>query len=245
MKIVITMAGQGSRFSKQGYQQPKHEIIAGKHSLFEWAMHSLTNFFNEEFIFLLRKGAYNQAKLINELAELGIKKYQFVEIAALTRGQADTVMQADHLISEAEGVVIYNIDTTVQPSYLTKEAVLKGAGTIPVFRAQGKHWSFAKLNQQKEIIELAEKRPISEWGSVGFYFFQYWKDYKAAFHTMQEELFREYGEIYIAPLYNQLIREGKTLYPVFLPENSFASLGTPEELTDFIQNKSNYFEGDW
>ncbi|EOH92467.1 glycosyltransferase family 2 protein [Enterococcus pallens] len=245
MKIVITMAGKGSRFVKQGYQQPKHEIIAGKHSLFAWAMHSLENFFDEEFIFLVRKDAFSAHRLKQELSLLGINKYSIIELTSLTRGQADTVLQAEHLITDEEGLVIYNIDTTVQPRYLTKEMVLQGDGTVPVFQAQGNHWSFAKLNRQNKIIELAEKQPISEWGSVGFYYFRYWKDYKTAFHIMKEEIARQYGEIYIAPLYNYLIQQGKIINPVFLPKNGYASLGTPEELTEFIQRKINRFEGDW
>lgn len=235
MKVVITMAGRGSRFIKQGYTQPKHEIMAGDHSLFSWAIGSLQNFFDETFLFIVRKGCYSPEYLIEEIVRLGIRSYDIIELEEVTKGQADTVIQAAELVDEEEDILIYNIDTTIKPEYLVKEDIVQSDGSVPLFEAEGTHWSFAKLDEaQKRITEMAEKRPISSWGSVGLYYFRRWQDFSAAFEVMADQLLTEYGEIYIAPLYNHLIEQGKTICPVFLPQNSYAALGTPEELETFI-----------
>ena len=55
MKIIITMAGEGSRFKKIGIEKSKYEIIAKDKTLFEWSMLSLVDFFSEEFIFIVKK----------------------------------------------------------------------------------------------------------------------------------------------------------------------------------------------
>lgn len=246
MKVIITMAGQGSRFTKQGYQQPKHEIMAGEHSLFAWAMHSLENFFDETFLFVVRKGSYSPEYLIEEIGRLEIKSYDIYELDHPTDGQAATVMELAKEIKPEEEVMIYNIDTTIKPQYLLKEKITQGDGCIPLFQAEGTHWSFAKMNDTNSIItEVAEKRPISQWGSVGLYYFKQWQDFQEAYKAEAESIKQEYGEVYIAPLYNYLIQKGKTIKPLFLPKNGYASLGTPEELTEFIQQKINRFEGDW
>lgn len=246
MKVIITMAGQGSRFSKQGYQQPKHEIMAGNCSLFAWAIGSLKEFFDETFLFVVRNGHYSPEYLIEEISKLGILSYDIYELKDRTDGQASTVMELASEMDAAEEVLIYNIDTTIQSKYLLKEEVCQGDGSIPLFKAEGTHWSFAKLDEAgNKIVEVAEKRPISDWGSVGLYYFDKWQDFQTAYESESEAIKKEYGEVYIAPLYNHLLRQGKTIRPVFLPEDSYASLGTPEELTEFIENKMSSFEGDW
>ena len=55
MKIIITMAGEGSRFKKIGIKKSKYEIVARDKTLFEWSMLSLSDFFSEEFIFIVKK----------------------------------------------------------------------------------------------------------------------------------------------------------------------------------------------
>lgn len=241
MNIIITMAGKGSRFTKVGYTQPKHEIMAGKQSLFVWSMQSLQQFFDEHFIFIVRKGNYSEYQLIREIQTLNISSYSIQEIEGVTNGQADTVMHAIG-ISDEEDILIYNIDTTINPKYLTKEEIIKGDGTVPLFEASGTHWSFAKLDDKnREIVEMAEKKPISCWGSVGLYYFNQWKDFEEAYTHTSTQLLEEYGEIYIAPLYNYLIKQGKTIHPVILPKDSFASLGTPKELKEFVQDRMENF----
>lgn len=244
MKVIITMAGRGSRFTKQGYTQPKHEIMAGDRSLFVWAVGSLQNFFDETFLFVVREGSYSPEYLIEEIVRLGIRSYDIIELGEVTSGQEDTVMQAAELVEEDEDLLIYNIDTMIKPEYLSKEAIVQADGSVPLFEAEGTHWSFAKLDEaQERITEMAEKRPISSWGSVGLYYFRSWRDFSAAFAAMGEQLLAEYGEIYIAPLYNYLIGQGRRIHPVFLPEDSYAALGTPEELERFVKQREKFQTG--
>lgn len=245
MNVIITMAGRGSRFTKVGYQQPKHEIMAGNQSLFSWSMRSLKCFYDERFIFIVRKDCYSKTQLIEELRKLGIESYSIIEIAEVTKGQADTVMEAAYLLNDNEDILVYNIDTTINSEYLTKESILQGDGSVPLFEAEGTHWSFAKLDETKtKITKMAEKRPISSWGSVGLYYFRQWKDFSEAFEKMSDQLLEDYGEIYIAPLYNDLIGKGRSIYAVFLPENSYAALGTPEELEVFINKLEDFQSGE-
>ena len=51
MPVIITMAGMGSRFTREGYTVPKYKIFARGRTLFDWSMLSLADFFNEHFIF--------------------------------------------------------------------------------------------------------------------------------------------------------------------------------------------------
>ena len=76
MKIIITMAGQGSRFKETGIECPKHEIVARDKTLFEWSVESLKDFFEDsQFIFITRDCDINKLMLL--CVKMGIKDFKF------------------------------------------------------------------------------------------------------------------------------------------------------------------------
>ncbi|MGX2946965.1 glycosyltransferase family 2 protein [Enterococcus alishanensis] len=243
MKIIITMAGNGSRFKKAGYKGPKHELLAGNNSLFWWSIQSLKAFFEDEFYFIVRKNNFSKYKLETEIKNLGIKKFKIVVLQEETEGQASTVMSVDAMMDNSDAFLVFNIDTSIKSNYIKKEEIIQMSGSIPLFFTEGIHWSFAKIDEKTGLIsEVAEKRPISNWGSVGLYYFSNWYDYKTAYYKKKHEIQEAYGEVYIAPLYNELIQQDKPIKPIILPKESFAVLGTPRELEEFKRNHLSEFE---
>lgn len=234
MKIIITMAGLGSRFQKIGIKEPKHEIIVKGKSLFEWSLSSLKDFFDEDFIFIVRKGAYTAEFLEKELSSLGIKKYNFVEVNEITEGQAMTALHADKYILSEDSIVIYNIDTYVEEYSIVKSQI-QDSGFIPVFRTDGDKWSFIKINEKNEVIEVTEKVRVSDLATIGFYYFNNWDWYKQTLLQNKEEIIKNYKEAYVAPLYNYMIKGNKKINYKIIPKEKIHVLGTPEDVNLFNQ----------
>lgn len=232
MNIVITMAGLGLRFREAGYTVPKYQIEVRGKTLFEWSMSSLENFFGEPFIFIVRKadGAANFIK--TTCAAMGIDA-KIIQLEKLTRGQAETAIFASELWVADEPLLIYNIDTYVEPGQLKAE-LIRGAGFIPCFTAEGTHWSFVKLDDDGKAVEVREKERISNHCSIGAYYFQ-----SARLYTELYEGF--YGndsgrvEQYIAPIYNRLIERGAAVYIQNIPAEFVHVLGTPAEVEAFAR----------
>lgn len=237
MKVIITMAGEGSRFKKVGYKVPKHEIEVKGKSLFEWSMLSLKNFFNENFIFIVRKDNYNKENLEYLCDKLGIKKFKLKEIKELTDGQASTAYLCDEYISEDEDVLIYNIDTYISGDEIKKEELEQYDGYIPVFKSEGDKWSFIKLDNNGKIVDVVEKIRVSDLGSIGLYYFKNWKDYKEIYLNYKEEIKEKYKEVYIAPMYHYLLKKNKEIGYIILKDEDIHILGTPEDLEKFKMNK--------
>lgn len=234
MKIIITMAGEGSRFKNIGFKIPKHEIIAREKSLFEWSMLSLKDFFEEEFIFIVRKNFYTKEFIIKKCQSLGINNIKIKEIDSLTDGQATTALYADEFITLGDMVAIYNIDTYCEPYQIKKEDIRKEyEGLIPVFEASGDKWSFVKLDENNEAIEVSEKIRISKWGTVGFYQFKSWFLYKEIYNKHKEEIKKQYKEIYIAPMYKYILEKNKKVNVSFIEKDKLHILGTPEDILNF------------
>lgn len=231
MKIVITMAGRGSRFKNEGINEEKHRLdIKGK-TMFEWAMKSLEDFYDEEFVFITRESNSDREFIEKKCEKLGIKDNRVIEINGVTDGQASTVLKAEKLIDEDEAIAVYNIDTYIEPENI-KRSDIEDDGNIPVFRAEGEKWSFVRT-EDGEVVELAEKERISELATVGFYHFERFADFKEAYKERSDKVKKEYGEVYIAPLYNWLLDNNKNLSIQEVPAEAVHVLGTPDDVKKF------------
>ena len=125
MTIVITMAGLGSRFKKAGYEMPKYMIEAHGKTLFDWSMESLKGYESKdtEYIFIVRKEDKAEEFILSHCKLAGITGARVVEIDKLTDGQATTAMLAAPYWKKDSELMIYNIDTYVEPGELKVDAI--------------------------------------------------------------------------------------------------------------------------
>ncbi len=239
--IVITMGGLGSRFRKAGYTVPKFMIEAKGKTLFEWSMISLEGYRDrtDKFIFIAMKDEENdvEAFIRDSCSKLNIREPKVILLDYLTDGQATTAMLAEKYWDKDNALLIYNIDTYVEAGQMNS-GELKGDGFIPCFKAEGDHWSFVRLDDKGRVVEIKEKKRISDHCTLGAYYFKTCGLY--------EDLYNEYyrdsdkrelvnGEKYVAPLYDFLLSKGGEIYISDVPSDKVHVLGTPEELDLFIK----------
>lgn len=239
MDIVITMAGLGSRFRKAGYQVPKYMIEVHGKTLFEWSMLSLKGYMSivNQYIFVVRRDDDSSEFIAKECEKLGIPKHHVIEIDYVTDGQATTAMLAQNMWVQENGLLIYNIDTYVEEFQMIDKE-LKGDGFIPCFKGNGNHWSFVRLNDSGKAEEVREKVRISDFCTLGAYYFSSCRLYEELYkeyYSSEEHLEQE--EKYVAPLYNYLIQNRKgNVYISVVEQEKIHVLGTPEELDFFRKN---------
>jgi dTDP-glucose pyrophosphorylase len=232
MKVVVTMAGEGSRFKDAGVDEEKYRLVVRDRTMFEWAMRSLSAFFDEEFVFVTRASHDARPFLDAKCEALGIDRFEVVELDHLTSGQATTAIEADPHVDDDDAAVVYNIDTYVEEGHLSPEA-LTGDGCIPVFEADGGSWSFVALGDDGTAVEVAEKEPISTLASLGLYHFARWADFRTAFEAAGTRVEDDYGERYVAPMYNDLIDRGLDVTVSRVPRSAVHILGTPDDVRAF------------
>lgn len=234
--IVITMAGLGSRFRSAGFAQPKYAIEVHGKTLFEWSMASLQQFIqaDDRVIFVCLKESAADAFIARSCEELGISDFAVVNLDQLTDGQATTAYLTKHTWNADDSLLIYNIDTFVNPTYLTPDAIKPGSeGWVPCFQAPGDHWSFIKVNKEGWATDAEEKVKISEYASIGLYWFAHTQIFCDAYTHYYADNDAEVKEKYIAPLYQYLIQNGKKVSIIDIPVADVHVLGTPDELRAF------------
>lgn len=238
INIVIPMAGAGSRFAKAGYKKPKPFIdVLGKPMI----CHVLDNLNMPEakFILLARKEHFlNEQETVSWIKS----KYnvEFVLIDKLTEGAACTVLHAHRFINNNVPLLIANSDQIVDidiNEYITNSKSRSLDGSVLCFQDNDPKWSYAKLDEKEFITEIREKEVISEYATVGIYYFEQGKDFVENAIDMFVRNERVNNEFYVAPVYNYSIKNGKK-YGIFnIKKEQMHGTGTPEDLDKYIDLK--------
>ncbi len=236
MKILIPMAGEGSRFANEGYTFPKPLIDVNGKPMIQTVVENLD--FDAEYIFLVRDSHLEKYDgLSDTLQRITNGKCRIVSVGK-SDGAARTALEAREFIDNDEDLLIANSDQFVEYSAenfrMFKEMTNTDA-IVYTFEAVHPKWSFVKTNSRGVITEVAEKKPISNIATCGIYWYRKGSDFVKYADQMIEKDIRVNGEFYIAPVYNELIEDGKTLIPFHVHE--MWGIGTPEDLRYYLENK--------
>ena len=236
MKILIPMAGEGSRFVKEGYTFPKPLIDVNGKPMIQVVVENLD--FDAEYIFLVRKQHLEKYEgLKRTLHRITNKKCKIVEVDGLTEGAACTALLAKNYINDDEDLLIANSDQYIEyrPENFNYIKLFTNVDAIVYcFTAVHPKWSFVKVNSRGTITEVAEKNPISNIATCGIYWYRHGKDFVKYAEEMINKNIRVNNEFYIAPVYNELIKDGKTLIPFYVQR--MHGIGIPEDLNLFLLN---------
>ena len=236
--VVIPMAGLGSRFETAGFNKPKPFIdVAGK-PMIARIMDNLA-LENARYVLIAqKKHLQKNPEIVQSLKD----NYPvvFVEIEGVTEGTACTVLQARQFINRNSPLLIANCDqiVDVEIGKFVEECMLRGLdGSILTFEDPNRDpkWSFAKVDHKGLVVEVKEKKPISEHATVGIYLFSKGCDFIESATDMIVHNDRVNNEFYTCPVYNYAIKAGKQIgiYPI--PPEAMHGLGTPADLKDYLE----------
>jgi len=236
VKVLIPMAGEGSRFTKEGYTFPKPLIHVNGKPMIQTVIENLD--FDCEYIFLVRKSHVEEYPgLIDTLDRITNGNFKHILVDGLTEGAACTALLAEEYIDNDEDLLIANSDQYIEYQ-LQNFNMLKNQTSVDAivytFNAVHPKWSFVKTNSRGFVVEVAEKKPISNIATCGIYWYRRGSDFVKYAKEMIEKNVRVNDEFYIAPVYNELIADGKTLIPFYV--HKMWGIGTPEDLKHFLDN---------
>lgn len=231
--IIIPMAGLSSRFFKAGYYLPKYQLdLPNGQTVFEWAVTSFEDYFNtEKFIFIVRNVFHTPDFVEQQVKKLAIKDYEIIVLDRETYGQAETVaLGLKHLSIEEQQreCYIFNIDSR-RHKFQKPLVSYSSDGYLEVFKGEGEHWSFIELNNQDQVIRTTEKVRISNLCSDGLYYFKKISVFLQLVADALEQQDFVKGELYIAPLYNRMIKRGDVIGYDLIQKQQISFCGTPDE----------------
>lgn len=234
LNILIPMAGAGSRFEKAGYTFPKPLIEVRNKPMIQVVVENLN--IDANYIYVVQKShreKYNLDTLLNLLTP-GCK---IVEVDEITEGAACTALLAKEHINNDNPLFFANSDQFVEwdsNEFMYKMQETEADGGIVTFNATHPKWSFAKINDQGLVTEVAEKNPISDIATVGYYYWKHGSDFVKNAEQMIQKNIRVNNEFYVCPVFNQAIEAGLKIRT--FNTNGMWGLGTPEDLNFYLKN---------
>lgn len=232
--LVFAMAGLSRRFTEAGYTQPKFMLPVGGHTAFDYSVAGfIGGFAPGEFTFIYRETGGVRAFLDARLAALGLGEARLAELEAPTAGQADTVAQGLRKLGgdAGEELAIFNIDT-FRTNFRRPGSAMRGDGYLEVFRGTGDNWSYVGPTPEpgsNGVLRTTEKQPISDLCCTGLYTFRSVADYLWAVEEEVRAPTTHLKEVYVAPIYNHLIRRGADIRYDVVERGDVIFCGVPAE----------------
>ena len=234
INILIPMAGNGSRFANAGYSFPKPLIEVNDKPMIQVVVENLN--INANFIYIVKKEQYDRFNL-KYLLNLITPNCKILQVDELTKGAACTTLLAKEYINNDNPLIIANSDQYIEwdsNKFYYSMMSDKPDGSIITFNSTHPKWSFVKLDDSSNVIEVAEKKPISNIASCGIYYWSNGSSYVKYAEQMINKNIRVNNEFYVAPVYNEAIADGKKI-KIFNIDKMWG-LGIPEDLNLFLKN---------
>ena len=234
LNVLIPMAGAGSRFAAAGYTFPKPLIQVHDKPMIQLVTENLG--LDANFIYVVQKKhreKYNLDTMLN-LISPGCK---IIEVDGMTEGAACTALLAKKFIDNDNPLFFANSDQYVDwnPVEFMYEMQERSAdGGIVTFKATHPKWSFAKVDDNGLVTGVAEKNPISDNATVGYYYWKHGSDFVKYAEQMIEKNIRVNNEFYVCPVFNEAIDDGKQIRTH--EAKGMWGLGTPEDLEYYLNN---------
>lgn len=244
--LIVPLAGEGSRM-KQIYAEPKPMINIDGRSIIQHSMDSFIKRQIDKLIFVVRTEHVQNWQIDDYLKEV-FQYYHdhpdeilIFECDGLTSGAVETVLtilDKNHGIEERDKIFIWGSDVKISPEINLENIDFNDrSGHLVCFKSNSKNYSYCKLNENREVIEVKEKQVISEYANVGLYGFKSWELFKKyAFRYLE---IKDGKEKHIAPLYQLMIDDGHKVR--ISEENKVHIFGTLEELDFYKKITLNEF----
>jgi dTDP-glucose pyrophosphorylase len=233
--IVIPLAGRSEYFPPAQYPHPVPLTEVAKLPMIQYVIENLRHLDPAaKFVFIVLKEDCNRFHIDRSLKLLA-KGADVVALENMTQGAlCSCLMAIDHIDPEqplviANGDQYLDIDiAALLPGFRNQDA---DAGCL-YFRSVLPRWSYVRLDG-RQVIEAAEKNPISRHAVAGFYYFRRGDLFlQAAMRSILQSV-TEDGRYFIAPVLNQLIIDNRRVVAQEIANDAYFSFYTPQRIEEF------------
>jgi dTDP-glucose pyrophosphorylase len=216
MNILILMAGEPRILSSESFPTPLVEVDGMP--LVQRLLEQCARITGHRVIIAMQEKELRRYHL-DDVVRLIDPTAEIVAVKDKTQGAACTALLAAGSIDNDTPLLILNGDEflTVPMETIIADFNRRGldGGTV-TFRSVHPRYSFVRLDERQMVVEAAEKHPISDNATAGFYYFRKGSDFvKAAKAAIRKDA-RHNDMFYVCPVYNELVLEDKKIgvYPI-------------------------------
>lgn len=231
----MPIAGKSNFFPEEEFPFPKPLIEFNGKTMIEHVIENYYSIIDKKFIFVLGNEdckRHHLDKVLNLITDK--QASHIIKLDKETKGAACSAMMAIELINNEDPLIISNSDQIINEDInkIINKFMSYDAGVI-TFKSVHPRWSYVRVNEYNEVLETAEKRPLSDNAIAGFYFFRRGKDFINAASMMIKKNANVNGLFYIAPSLNEMILDNKTIIFHQVSNKNYYTFYTPQKIHEF------------
>ena len=208
MIVIIPIGGVGKRFKDNGYRKPKALINLYGKPIISYLLDNL-NLTNVDYIYIPYNKEYVKYRFEDFLRKSYPKiVFKFYVIENNTRGAAETIDIALDNLDEKRNIPILCLDSD---NWYKTDVITQWNGDNCVFSFEDFNskpiYSYLKLNNNNEIIDIKEKDKISNNASTGAYGFESIKTLKTYTSKIIRENITQKSEFYTSVVICEMLKD--------------------------------------
>jgi dTDP-glucose pyrophosphorylase len=233
MQIMFLM-GSSHEVNKEDY--PLYLTEVGGKLILEQQVEYCNELNPRKFLFCVKSNDIKLFQVESVIRQL-ISDAEIIPIHNQTHGAVCTALLGSHHIDNDEELILMAIDDFIEDS---GQQILKyfrqknGDAGVVSFTSIHPRYSFAKLDEQDNVMEVAEKRPISNNALVSFYYFKKGSDFTACAKEVIRKDNPINGIFYVSQTLNEMILKQKKIVMCKIPNNKFHPLKTEAQLAEYV-----------
>lgn len=164
-----------------------------------------------------------------------------VQIRRTTSGAACTALLAISDFSSEDPLLIVNGNELIDVDFngvVTEFSEAKFDAGVVIFPSVHPRYSYVRLNEEQLVVECAEKNPISNHATVGFYWFRRGRDFV---ESAQQTIFKHAhvdGKYYICPTMNEMVLRQARIGVHHISAQQFHPLKSERQFEKFDATRS-------
>lgn len=246
LNIVVPIASPSDWASNSDYLYPKYLVDINGKPLIEYVLENLIAIERETYFYFIVKEEDCTKYHIDNILKLIVPNSKIVILKNTTKGAICSVLMVIDKINSLEECLIVNSDQIINVDFnkvLDYFRLNKVDGGIMTFPSVHPRWSFALIHNEN-VLQTAEKNPISKNAIAGFYYFKDFECFKTAAFKVISNNENTNGQFYTSAVLNYLVLLNKNVIHFPIKSKEYISFYSPQKIREFEQSftKIKYYE---
>jgi NDP-sugar pyrophosphorylase family protein len=239
INILIPIAGDSAFFDSHEYPYPKPLVEIKGTPMIELVIKKLSYIDKKlHFIFVVKNEDCTKYHLDNTLRLITNNNCTIYKTPTTTKGAACSSLLAVEKINNKTPLIILNGDQIIDhniSSVLNYFEQKKADAGVVCFESVHPKWSYARIDEKNNVLETAEKIPISKNAIAGFYYFSHGSIFvESAYQSIINDSSVD-NLFYIAPCMNELILKNKNVMAYKIQNKEYHSFYSPQKIKEYEQ----------
>lgn len=233
INVLLPAMGKSTFF--KDYYFPKLMLEVNGETVLERVVANFSSIKDKHFIFVLSEKECMNFHIDQSARIITERNSDIVVLKNQTQGALCTCLICLEYIDNDDPLIIANFDQIIDIDY---EEVIRRFeesnldGGVITFPSIHPRWSYVRL-EGKNVIEVAEKRPISQHAIAGFYYYKHGRDFvEGAKNTILKNNTLD-NKYYISSSINEMILNNKKIGIYEVGKEQYHSFYSPEKIQEY------------